>query len=257
MVRVPRPAPWWNSPRPARLASFSRCTGQSISSRSIATRGTFFQPCRLGGLTSMPRSRSVGPGAPIPTHSTGPPSLSRRIWSVAHSTTRRGVRRASVRLRAVAMIRPSGHATATRTWVPPRSIPAIISRKGSYTGDAAVTAGAALLEDERCLHQRFDGRPQLLAEGGEAVPGPDRWPGIDLAIDQASLTQLLETLAHHPLGEPGHSTRQLGEARRPVHQRREHRERPSLPDETEKAQLLLTAAECMNLGFHRSPDGQD
>src|SRR5262249_5668215 len=110
----------------ARLASFSRYTGESTCSRSMAASGTFFQPARLGGLTSTPRTGSVGPGAPTPTPSSGPPSLSRRIWSVAHSTTLRGVRRASVQLRVVAMIRPSDLATATRTWVPPRSIPAII-----------------------------------------------------------------------------------------------------------------------------------
>src|SRR5262249_55917745 len=161
-----------------------------------------------------------GPGAPTPTQSTGPPSLSRRIWSHAHTTTRCGVRSASVRLRAVPMMRPSERATATRTWVAPRSIPAIILQKGSHTDGGAVAvriayrADPGLLEDERCLHQRLDGRPQPLAQRGEAVSGPDRGSGIDLPVDQARLTQLLEPLAHHPLGQARNGTRKLGEARR-------------------------------------------
>ena len=51
------------------------------------------------------------------------------ICADAQSTTRRGVRRADVRFRLVPTIRPSARATATRTCVPPRSMPAIIDSK--------------------------------------------------------------------------------------------------------------------------------
>ena len=81
--------------------------------------------------------------------------------------------------------------------------------------------------------------------------------GIDLAVDQARLTQLLEPLAHHPLGQARNGTRKLGEARRPMHERSQDGESPALADETQKAQLLLTASKSLNLGFHFSPDGQD
>src|SRR5262249_53674209 len=55
IVRVPRPAPWWNSPRPARLASFSRYTGQSMCSRSIAAGEELAAKDQAGAAARAPR----------------------------------------------------------------------------------------------------------------------------------------------------------------------------------------------------------
>ena len=42
-----------------------------------------------------------------------------------------------------------------------------------------------------------------------------------------------------------------------MHERSQDGERPAFPNKTQKTQLLLAAAEGMNLGFHFRPDGQD
>src|SRR5205823_11649413 len=107
-------------------ASLATCTRAPVARRSRSARGTLRQPGRLGGLTSTPFLMSIGPGAAIVMLVT----FSRRwrsISSAAHSTMRSGVRSSGVLVLKLAISRPSERASATRTWVPPRSIPASIA----------------------------------------------------------------------------------------------------------------------------------
>src|SRR6266852_5092650 len=90
MLRVPRPAPRWNSPSPAMSASFARCTLAPVARLSIFTRGAFFQG-RLGGLTRTPRLMSMGPGAPMAMLVTFWLPRRRSISAAAQSTRPCGV----------------------------------------------------------------------------------------------------------------------------------------------------------------------
>jgi len=93
---------------------------------SIAASGTFFQG-RFGGLTRTPRLRSIGPGAPIAMLRTFSRPRWRSISAAAHSTIACGDPSRGVLVLTLAIRFPSDRASATRTWVPPRSIPASIN----------------------------------------------------------------------------------------------------------------------------------
>ena len=63
---APRAAPSHHSPNVAQLASLSMRTGNRVRSAITSRSGKFVHP-RLGVVTTIPRSRSSGPGAPTPT----------------------------------------------------------------------------------------------------------------------------------------------------------------------------------------------
>src|ERR1700693_1517377 len=123
MLRVPRPAPRGNSPRPAMSASLARCTLAPVALLSIAARGTFFQG-RFGGVTRTPRLISIVPGAPMAMLRTFSLPRCRSISAAAQSTIACGVPRRGVLVLTLAIRFPSERASATRTCVPPRSMPA-------------------------------------------------------------------------------------------------------------------------------------
>src|SRR5690348_11343733 len=104
-------------------ASLARWTLAPVAWPIIATRGTFCHG-RLGGLTSTPRFRSIGPGAAMVMLRTFSRPRWRSISVAAQSTIAWGVARRCVLVLMLATSRPSERASATRTWVPPRSIPA-------------------------------------------------------------------------------------------------------------------------------------
>src|SRR5712692_4858263 len=126
MFLVPRPAPRWNSPRPAMSASLARLTFAPVARLIIASSGAFLHG-RLGGLTSTPRLMSIGPGAAIVMLRTFSRPRCRSISPAAQSTIACGVGTRCVLVLMLATICPSERASATRTWVPPRSIPASTS----------------------------------------------------------------------------------------------------------------------------------
>src|SRR2546422_10317746 len=178
MFRVPRPAPRWNSPRPAMSASLATWTWLPVACLSIAASGTLRQPGRFGGLTRMPRSTSMGPGAPMALLRTFSRPRFRSISDAAHSTTRCGVPSSGVFVLKLAISWPSERASATRTWVPPRSMPAsmacnVIARRAGSGSDQ-------LLAPQR--GQDLDRRP-CPVEGVEVQPGYARFEQLGALRD--------------------------------------------------------------------------
>src|SRR6266581_33553 len=158
-------------------ASLATCTRAPVALPSRAASGTLRQPGRLGGLTSTPFLMSIGPGAAIVMLVT----FSRRRWpsisSAAHSTMRSGVRSSGVLVLKLAINRPSERASATRTWVPPRSIPASI---------AVRLSGQQLLAAERGqdLHRRAGA-----VEGVEVQAGHAGLEQLDALLDAVTHSQ--------------------------------------------------------------------
>src|SRR6266851_2405380 len=117
-------------------ASFASCTLAPVARESIATRGTFFHG-RFGGLTSTPCLRSIGPGAAMVMLRTFSRPRCLSISAAAQSTIAWGVPSNGVFVFTLAMTFPSERASATRTCVPPRSIPASIPEWTVTAGRAA------------------------------------------------------------------------------------------------------------------------
>ena len=92
MLRVPCPAPKCHSASAAALASFSSSTCTPNTFHTASTRGTFFQPGRLGASITMPLTGFRGPGTLRPSAWRSPsgtfaPRSSTRAWSTSVSTS--------------------------------------------------------------------------------------------------------------------------------------------------------------------------
>src|SRR5438445_4670773 len=146
MFLVPRPEPRWNSPSPAMSASLATKAFAPVARRSMSASGTLCQPGRFGGSTRRPRTMSIGPGAAIVIAVSFSRPRLRSISVAAQSTIRCGVPRSGVLVLKLLVRRPSERASATRTWVPPRSMPASIPN-GRLSGQQL--AAAQRLQDHR------------------------------------------------------------------------------------------------------------
>jgi hypothetical protein len=130
-LRPPRAEPCHHSPNVAQFASLSSVVGSRSRSWIGSRSGKSFQP-RFGATSTIPRSRSKGPGAPtpMPTKScrVAPVSLiaSRKTPPRARRSARppprprRGVRRDRAHRQ---MLRAVERQRAATMFVPPRSTP--------------------------------------------------------------------------------------------------------------------------------------
>ena len=100
------PAPYWNAPSAARLASLSIRTGRPTSGSQRAFNDTPSRAGRLGGALSAPVSESTGPATAIPTPA----------------------RSAGLAIRACRRTSPVRSITAVRIQVPPQSMTTAASR---------------------------------------------------------------------------------------------------------------------------------
>ncbi len=124
----PRPAPKRHSAQAAVLASLSTITG-TTSREAMASRRGSSRQARCGANSTLERSASTQPAAPMPTACTSWRSERSRTSSTMVSSTTFGLFDLSgVSVRRVSRMLPSASTTPAITLVPPMSMPTVGTR---------------------------------------------------------------------------------------------------------------------------------
>ncbi len=124
----PRPAPKRHSAQAAVLASLSTRTGTARRAEIASRRGSLRQ-ARWGAKSTVARSASTQPAAPMPTAWTSWRSERSRTSSTMVSSTTLGLLDLSgVSVRTFSRMTPSASTTPAITFVPPMSIPTVGTR---------------------------------------------------------------------------------------------------------------------------------
>ncbi len=128
MCSSPRPAPKRHSAQAAALASFSTMTGKRSRELSASRSGSPRQ-LRCGAKSTVERSASTQPAAPMPTAWTSCRSASSSTSStMTSSTTLALLDLSGVSVRSFSSTLPSPSTTPATTLVPPMSTPMVGSR---------------------------------------------------------------------------------------------------------------------------------